>query len=169
MPLRKTKLLIIDVDGTMTDGKIYLDDEGREIKAFSAHDGSSLNLLKETDIKVSFITGRESAALQNRARELGVGEVFQGVEDKIQVLQQLLEKYKIGLHEVAFIGDDYSDLPVMRQVGYSFAVANAREAVKEFAHYVTESRGGEGAVSEAVIKILKAQGLYDKIIGRYLR
>ncbi|MHC5079787.1 MAG: KdsC family phosphatase [Planctomycetota bacterium] len=168
MPLRDTKLLIIDVDGTMTDGKIYIDSTGNEIKAFSAHDGSALALLKGTGIRVAFITGRESQALDKRARELGVEDVFQGVQDKIKVLTELAAKYKLALHEVACIGDDFTDLPVMRQVGYSFAVANARESVKEFAHYVTEARGGEGAVSEAVMKLLKAQGLYDSIVDQYL-
>jgi len=169
MPLQDTKLLIIDVDGTMTDGKIYIDADGKEIKAFSAHDGSALALLKETDIRVVFLTGRESRALEKRAGELNVGEVFQGVEDKLKILGDLTKKYKVGLHEIAYIGDDFNDLPVMRQVGFSFAVANAREAVKEFAHYVTEARGGDGAVSEAVMKILKAQGLYNKIVSKYLK
>ncbi len=169
MPLRKTKLLVIDVDGTMTDGKIYIDSNGNEIKTFSAHDGTALKLLKDAGIEVVLLTARESPALTERARELGISDVHQGATDKIEVLTKYLNKFKVDLFETAYIGDDFSDLPVMRQVGYSFAVANAREPVKEFAHYVTEAKGGEGAVSEAVIKLLKAQNLYDKIIGRYLK
>ena len=169
MPLRNIKLLIIDVDGTMTDGKIYIDAEGNEIKAFDAHDGLALNLLLAAGVRVAFITGRKSTAVTIRAKELGVEDVFQGVEDKIKILSDLLEKYNLSLFEVACIGDDFPDLPVMRQVGFSFAVANAREPVKEFAHYVTEAKGGEGAVSEAVMKFLKAQNRYDDIVGQYLK
>ncbi|MHC4780569.1 MAG: KdsC family phosphatase, partial [Planctomycetota bacterium] len=120
-------------------------------------------------VRVAFVTGRKSKAVEKRAKELGVSDVFQGVPDKIQILQELLEKYSLGLFEVACIGDDFIDLSIMRQVGFSFAVANAREAVKEFAHFVTEAKGGEGAVSEAVMKILKSQGRYDDIISQYLK
>jgi 3-deoxy-D-manno-octulosonate 8-phosphate phosphatase (KDO 8-P phosphatase) len=168
MTLKRTKLFIVDVDGTLTDGKIYLDGAGNEIKAFSAHDGSALKLLQQAGIRIAFITGRESPAVERRARELGIDEVHQGVGNKIAVLTDLLEKYNLNLDQVAFIGDDFNDLPIMRQVGYSFGVANARETVKEFAHFTTAAEGGNGAVSEAVVKILKAQGLYEKVINQFL-
>jgi 3-deoxy-D-manno-octulosonate 8-phosphate phosphatase (KDO 8-P phosphatase) len=168
MTLKRTKLFIVDVDGTMTDGKIYIDAQGNEIKAFYAHDGSALNLLQQAGIRIAFLTGRDSPAVAERAKELGIEEVHQGVSDKIAVLTSLLEKYNLNLDEVAFIGDDFNDLPIMRQVGYSFAVANARETVKEFAHFTTSAEGGGGAVSEAAVKILKAQDLYEKVINQFL-
>ena len=167
MPLRRTKLLVIDVDGTMTDGKIYIDAEGNEIKAFDAHDGSALALLAKSGIRVAFITGRSSPLVDHRAAELGVTEVYQGAIDKRIPFDTLLAKLEIEPDEVCYIGDDLLDLPILRRVGFAVAVADARPEVVEVCHHVSNAAGGGGAVREVVEHLLKIQGRWEDILARY--
>jgi 3-deoxy-D-manno-octulosonate 8-phosphate phosphatase (KDO 8-P phosphatase) len=165
---RKVKLLVLDVDGTLTDGKLYIDHKGNETKSFYAQDGAALKMLMNAGIKVALLSGRRSLSVEKRAQELGIDDLYQAVEEKFTVLGNLMKKYNVSLSEVSFVGDDITDLPLIRQVGYSFAPANARQIVKQFSHYVTESNGGEGAVAEACEKILRMEGLWDEYISKYL-
>lgn len=168
MPLRRIKAFVMDVDGTLTDGRLYLSDDGVESKAFNVHDGFVIKHLNDAGILTAMLSGRSSQAVERRAAELGVTEVHQGVANKVAVLTELCKQHELGLFELAYIGDDLTDLPVMRQVGYAFAPADAREEVKEFAHFVTNAPGGQGAVSEAAERLLRAQGKWDQVLARYL-
>ncbi len=168
MSLQRVKLFLMDVDGTLTDGRIIVNDQGVETKVFSVHDGLAIRYLQSAGIRAAWVSGRSSKLVEIRAKELGVEELMMGVEVKLQALEKIVERHELELHEVAYIGDDLSDLPVMRQVGYAFAPSDARDEVKEFAHCVTAAPGGGGAVSEAVEKLLKAQGKWDEILSRYL-
>ncbi len=161
------RLLATDVDGVMTDGRIYMGNDGAEMKAFHVRDGSGIKYAQRAGIPVAFITGRSSKLVDRRAEELGVKEVFQGAIDKRLPFAELLERHGLEPREVAYVGDDLLDIPIMRQVGYAAAVADARPEVIEVSHVVTETKGGEGAVREVVETILKAQGLWDGIMERY--
>ena len=153
---QKIKMFIMDVDGTLTDGKIYIGPHGEVFKAFNTRDGLGIKLLSGKGVIPVVITGRHSEIVMARARELGIEEVYQGVEDKLTIYQKLVDKYKVSDEEVAFIGDDLNDLPLLNKVGLSFAVADAVWPVREKVDYVTKQRGGEGAVREAIEVILQA-------------
>ena len=150
----RIKLLLLDVDGVLTDGRIYLGPRGEELKAFHVRDGSALVRLLRAGLAVALISGRRSKAVLRRGRELGIGEIHQGVKDKAAVLAQLLQGYSCGPEEAAYVGDDLPDLEIMREVGLSVAVADAHPQLQEAADYVTEKRGGEGAVMEIAELIL---------------
>lgn len=152
---KKIKIFIMDVDGTLTDGKIYIGPQGEIFKAFNVKDGLGIKLLIEKGIIPVIITCRNSEIVTRRARELGIEEVHQGVEDKLETYRKLTQKYGINNQEVAFIGDDLNDLPLMNVAGLSFAVADAVRAVREKADYVTGHKGGDGAVREAIDVILR--------------
>jgi len=154
---RHIQYLILDVDGVMTNGLLYFDESGREIKAFSIYDGLGIALLKEAGIGVGIISGRHSDVLSHRAKELKIEEVYQGVRDKVAAYRKIALKHHLKDSEVAFIGDDLIDLPLLQRVGLSVGVANAVEAVKNAVHWVTERRGGEGAVRELADLILSAK------------
>jgi 3-deoxy-D-manno-octulosonate 8-phosphate phosphatase (KDO 8-P phosphatase) len=164
----KLSLLVLDVDGVLTDGSVLLDASGKEFKAFCTQDGSALRMLMKAGFRVALISGRSCEAVEKRAEELGIEEVHQGVTDKLAVLSGLLEKFGLTLAQVAYMGDDIPDLPMIRQVGFSYAPANARPIVKDFAQYVTEARGGDGAVAEVCEKILRQNGLWDELLSQYL-
>ncbi len=151
---KKIKMLIMDVDGTLTDGKIYIGPRGEVFKAFNTKDGLGIKLLIDKGIIPVIITGRNSEIVVARAEELGIDEIHQGIEDKLDLYQHLVEKYKLNDEEVAFIGDDLNDLPLLNKVGLSFCVADAVEAVREKVDYVARLKGGEGAVREAIDVIL---------------
>lgn len=151
----KIKLLLIDVDGVLTDGKIYLDNHGEELKSFHVRDGSALVRGRQKGLKIALISGRSSYSVEHRARELGISEVYQGILDKIPIVEKLMQRYSCGEEETAYIGDDWNDLAVFQRVGFAVAVADAHPAVIEAADYRTECRGGEGAVMEVIELILK--------------
>ena len=151
---KRIKLFIMDVDGTLTNGKIYIGPQGEVFKAFNTKDGLGIKYLKDKGIIPVIITGRNSEIVVTRAKELGIDEIYQGIEDKLDVYRHLVEKYKLDDEEVAFIGDDLNDLPLLNKVGLSFCVADAVEAVREKVDYVTTLKGGEGAVREAIDVIL---------------
>jgi len=142
------RLLVLDVDGVLTDGRLYYSDSGWEAKAFNAHDGQGIKLLRGRGIKTAIISGRSSEAVRRRAEELGIDEVRLGVKDKLSTLGEILTKYGISPQQAAYIGDDVGDLEVMKSVGFPVAVANAHESVKRVAAYVTKRNGGDGAVRE---------------------
>lgn len=155
--LKRIKLLIMDIDGVLSDGKIIYDSQGNDYRVFHVHDGYGIRLVQEVGIKVAFISGRHSPIIDRRAHDLGVEEVYQNVVDKAEVLGELLKKYKLDSKEVCAIGDDLLDLPLLKQVGVPIAVCNAVPELKEAAKYITKIPGGGGAVREVIDLILKAK------------
>jgi 3-deoxy-D-manno-octulosonate 8-phosphate phosphatase (KDO 8-P phosphatase) len=192
---KKIKLLLLDVDGVMTDGKIFLfpapsgavqslraatkrkagsggfaisSDAMIEAKGFNAHDGAGFSIARLGGIKTGIITRRISETVRLRAQDLKIEHVYQGAADKLAAFHEILAKENLKPEEAAFVGDDVIDLPVMRNCGLAFAVANAREDVKDEAHVITDHRGGEGAVRDAIEYILKAQGSLHRCVEAYI-
>ena len=164
---QKIKLLLLDVDGVLTDGKLYYGNSGEEMKGFDIQDGLGIKLLQKGNIQVGIITGRISSLLQRRADELGISPVIQGREDKLTALNELLPSLGITLDEIAFIGDDLPDLAVIKRVGLGITVANAGSTLAAEANWQTVSTGGNGAVREVAEMILIAQEKFSKIVGQY--
>ncbi len=166
------RLLLLDVDGVLTDGCLYYGNNGEELKAFNIQDGLGIKLLQRNGIQVGIITGRTSTLLTRRATELGIELVVQGREDKLTALQETLKKtqeqYNYKMEEIAFLGDDLPDVAVIRQVGLGVAVANAREFVVKNSHWQTSTKGGCGAVRELAEMILQAQDKLDSTLEDYL-
>ncbi len=154
----KIKLLILDVDGVLTDGRIIMNDSGEEIKCFHVRDGHGLRLLMNAGIHVVIITGRKSKTVEHRAKDLGIQEVYQGVENKESLVKKLMLQKKVDKEQVCCMGDDLPDLPMFNQVGVSIAVADACSELRTEADFVTRKRGGKGAVREVCELILKTQG-----------
>jgi len=163
----KIKLLILDVDGVLTDGSIILDSEDNEIKAFHVRDGHGIKMLTKAGIQVAIITGRHSKVVERRAHELGITEVYQRCHIKTVAYEHLLEKIGISDAETAYVGDDVVDIPLFKKVGLSVAVSDASEYVKKEAMLITKNRGGRGAVREVCELILKASGKWEEIIDEY--
>ena len=167
----RVKLLLMDVDGVLTDCKLYYvpDAQGRmvETKGFDAQDGIALQWLNWKGIKTGVISGRESPATVERARQVKMDYVYQGHIEKIPILEEILAKAQIDRSEVAYAGDDLTDLVILRRVGLGIATANARAEVKRAAHYVTEARGGWGAIREVAELLLKAQNRWGEILQHY--
>ena len=157
------KLLILDVDGVLTDGGIYFDDNGTEHKKFDSQDGCGIKLLELCGVEVAIITARSTRSVAHRLETLGVKNYYHGIKDKGEALKELSEKLSIDLSESAFVGDDVIDLPAMSKVALPIAVANAHSFVKENALMVTEKAGGSGAVREVCDFLLKAQDKYDEL------
>jgi 3-deoxy-D-manno-octulosonate 8-phosphate phosphatase (KDO 8-P phosphatase) len=165
--IRRVKLLILDVDGVMTDGRIIVDDAGLESKHFYARDGHGLKMLMRTGIDVALLTGRRSRVVEYRAAELGIGEVHQGILNKAEVFPGILQRRNLAPEEVAFVGDDVVDIPVLRRVGFAIAVADSVPEVLKIADYVTVREGGRGAVREVCELILKGQERWTEVAARY--
>ncbi len=165
--IRRVKLLIADVDGVLTDGRIIVTDQGVESKQFDVRDGHGLKLLQRYGIDVVFVTGRKSRTVEWRAADLGITEIHQGAWNKGEVFEEILKRRNILPEETACIGDDIVDIPLMRKAGFSAAVADAVREVREAADYITTRRGGRGAVRELCELILKAQNHWGDIAGRY--
>jgi 3-deoxy-D-manno-octulosonate 8-phosphate phosphatase (KDO 8-P phosphatase) len=173
---RRIKIILFDVDGVLTDGTIWIypvpvaqpdgaiDTKMVEAKGFSAHDGAGMTLARLGGMQVGVITKRISETVAMRARDLKLEFVYQGQTFKMKAVREIAEKAGVTFDEIAYVGDDVIDLPVMREVGFAVAVANARAQVKSEAHYVTANRGGEGAGRDAIEFILTAQGLLEKCI-----
>lgn len=167
----RIKLLLMDCDGVLTDGKLMLLENGDEQKTFNVRDGHGIVLLHRAGLKSGIISGRTSSFVERRAQELGMNleYVRQGCLDKIKVFAELLLQAQIEVNEVAFIGDDVTDIPLMQRSGLAVAVADAVPETRSVAHYVTREKGGQGAVREAIELILKAQGHWDELMRRYFR
>ena len=161
----KIQLLICDVDGVMSDGLIYMGNNGEELKAFNVRDGYGLRCLLTSGIEVAIITGRQSKLLEDRAKTLGITYLYQGQHNKLLAYQQLLDTLNLKPEQTAYIGDDLIDLPVMEKVGLSVAVADAHPLLTPRANYVTRIAGGRGAVRELCDLILLAQGRIDEAKG----
>ncbi len=165
--IRKVKLLILDVDGVMTDGRIIIDDAGLESKQFDVRDGHGLKLLMRCNIAVALLTGRRSQVVEHRAADLGITEVCQGVWNKAEAFSGILERCKLASEETAYVGDDVVDIPLLKRVGFSVAVADAVAEARKVADYVTKRPGGRGAVREVCEMILTAQGRWGEVAARY--
>jgi 3-deoxy-D-manno-octulosonate 8-phosphate phosphatase (KDO 8-P phosphatase) len=155
--LRKIKLLILDVDGVLTDNGVYVGSDGIEFKKFNIQDGFGIYLVQKAGVKVALLSGRYSKATEYRAQELKIEHVYNGYTDKLKVYQELKEKLSLQDEEIIFVGDDLPDLPVLESVGVPMTVANAQPELKKVAEYVTRLPGGKGAVREIVNLILKAK------------
>jgi 3-deoxy-D-manno-octulosonate 8-phosphate phosphatase (KDO 8-P phosphatase) len=162
--LKRTKLLLLDVDGVLTDGSIIYNDSGAETKVFNVKDGLGIKMLMKAGIQVGIVTGRTSKALYHRCNNLGISLIFDGVRDKPSVLELISKRTGLPAEDIAFVGDDLIDLPLLKQVGLSIAVADAHETVIENVDMVTSKKGGAGAVREVCEAILKAQGLWSKVL-----
>lgn len=169
MPAQNIKLVIFDVDGVFTDGGIVLDEDGRELKRFNVYDGTGVKYLLGAGIQVAILSGRFARATEVRAEQLGIGLVIQKSLDKREALKHIQTQTGVREEEIAYMGDDLIDLPVLRRVGYPIAPANARPEVKAVAELVTKARGGHGAVREAAESILRAQGRWSGLVEQYLR
>jgi 3-deoxy-D-manno-octulosonate 8-phosphate phosphatase (KDO 8-P phosphatase) len=165
--MRKVKVLILDVDGVLTDGQIIISDDGQEAKGFHVRDGHGLKMIKRAGIEVMFLTGRKSRVVEHRARELGVDKVYQGALDKLAIFNEILAAGGLAPEQTAYMGDDVVDLPVLRRAGFSITVYDAHSEVLRVADLVTQNPGGRGAVREVCEMILKAQGKWEELMGRY--
>jgi 3-deoxy-D-manno-octulosonate 8-phosphate phosphatase (KDO 8-P phosphatase) len=165
---KKLKLLILDVDGVLTDGKLFFDNEGNEYKAFHARDGHGIKMLQQSGVDVAVISGRRSNSVIIRMKQLGIKHVYQGYENKILAFHEIIEKISINPERVAHVGDDLLDLPLMTRVGLSVAVQDANFAVKQHADWCTTLSGGCGAVREVCDLIMQAQGNFDNLVSSYL-
>jgi 3-deoxy-D-manno-octulosonate 8-phosphate phosphatase (KDO 8-P phosphatase) len=165
----RIKLLLMDCDGVLTDGRLWLTEEGDDQKSFNTRDGLGLSLLHREGLRSGIISGRNSRAVTRRAQELGIEFVRQGDPDKIEAFQQILQQAGVDENEVAFIGDDLNDIPIMQRAELAVAVADAAVETLSVAHYVTQARGGQGAVREVIELILKSQGRWSDLIDNYLK
>jgi 3-deoxy-D-manno-octulosonate 8-phosphate phosphatase (KDO 8-P phosphatase) len=164
----RVELLLLDVDGVLTDGRIIYGDDGQEVKAFHVRDGSGLKLWHLEGLRSAVLTGRTSRVVEVRAAELGVAVVVQGAADKLAGFVEILRATGVAPEQVAYVGDDLPDLPVLGRCGLAVAVADACAEVRNHAHYVTRAGGGRGAVREAVEMILRCMGRWQQIVNRYL-
>jgi 3-deoxy-D-manno-octulosonate 8-phosphate phosphatase (KDO 8-P phosphatase) len=165
---QQIRLLVLDVDGVLTDGSIMYTDTGQEIKCFHVRDGHGIRMVQQAGIDVALITGRQSAAVAHRAENLRLVHVYQGVRDKLAVLQSLQTTLGVSALETAVVGDDLVDLAMMQQAGLAVAVADAPPEVKQRAHWVTSVVGGRGAVRELCELVLKAKGVWEDLLRHYL-
>lgn len=166
---KNIKLLILDVDGVLTDGSIILDNEGNEYKSFHVRDGHGIKMLIHAGIQVAIITGRHSKVVERRAHELGITEVYQKCFNKTAAFKELIEKFSVSEKEIAYIGDDIVDAPIMSKIGFPVAVADASAETKEYALIITKNRGGRGAVREVTDFILKAKGIWQRMFDDYFK
>ncbi|MFQ5993960.1 MAG: KdsC family phosphatase [Acidiferrobacterales bacterium] len=162
------RLVLLDVDGVLTDGRLPLGNDGMELKEFHIRDGHGIKMLQETGVEVGIISGRSSSIVERRAGELGIKHVYQGCQDKLATVEDLLHRLNQRLTETAFVGDDVVDLPIMLRAGLAVAVNDAHHVVKHYAHWITPSSGGMGAVRELCDMVMYAQGKYAAMIHRYL-
>lgn len=162
--VQKIKFVLLDVDGVLTDGRVGLLPDGGEIKYFSIYDGLAIRMAQRVGLEVGFISGRRSREVVVRGKELGVEVIIQGSTDKVKDVERLLEEKGLNLEEIAYVGDDLPDIPLLRRVGFSAAPRNAAEPVKYHVHYVTRNTGGDGAVREVIDLLLKTSGKWDELI-----
>jgi len=165
--LAAVDLLLLDVDGVLTDGRVVLDDRGVETKSFDVTDGHGLKLLQRAGVEVGLVTGRRSRVVEHRAAELGITELHQGVRDKLAVVRQILSRRAVPPERTGYVGDDVVDLPVLLQVGLAVSVPDAPEYVREHVHWVTRRAGGRGAVREVCDAILRAKDQWQRVTKKY--
>ncbi|MDT8388046.1 MAG: 3-deoxy-manno-octulosonate-8-phosphatase KdsC [Thiogranum sp.] len=164
----RIKLVIFDVDGVLTDGSLFLGDDGQEYKAFNSHDGHGIKMLQKNGVRCAIITGRTSKVVEHRMRNLGIDLIYQGQENKLEGFGELLEQLRLEPEQVAYVGDDVVDLPVMRKVGLAIAVQNAHPWVLKHSHWQTPRSGGRGAARDVCEMLLEAQGALEMELNGYL-
>jgi 3-deoxy-D-manno-octulosonate 8-phosphate phosphatase (KDO 8-P phosphatase) len=164
---KRVRLLLLDVDGVMTDGRLGYDGAGKEFKFFHARDGIGIRLLQEAGVSVGILSGRKAKAVELRAHELGILLVYQNVGNKGRALEEILKRERLRPEQICYVGDDLVDLAALSKVGFAVTVANAVPEVKARVHKITRSAGGMGSVREICEEILKAQGKWEKIIQKY--
>lgn len=162
------KLIIFDVDGVLTDGRLILGDDGQEYKAFHSRDGHGMKLLRQSGVEVAIITGRTSRVVEHRMQNLGIEHVYQGQEEKLPAYERLIAELGVTTGQTAYVGDDVVDLPVMLRAGLAVAVADAHPLVRQHAHWQTPHGGGQGAARDACELIMEAQGTLHSTLQRYL-
>ncbi|MBI5144389.1 MAG: HAD-IIIA family hydrolase [Candidatus Omnitrophica bacterium] len=167
--LKRIKLLIVDIDGVMTDGRIIYSIYGDELKFFDVQDGFGITLLNRVGIKTVIITAKKSRIVKMRAKDLKVAKAYQGYSDKIIPFNKILKKFKVKPDEICFIGDDLIDLPLLKRVGLAVAVPNAVDEIKSSTHYITSKTGGRGAVREICDLLLKSQNKWDPATSKYFQ
>jgi 3-deoxy-D-manno-octulosonate 8-phosphate phosphatase (KDO 8-P phosphatase) len=160
----KIRLLLLDVDGVLTDGRVVYTDAGQEIKSFHVRDGSGLKYWRQSGKRVAILSGRSSPAVTRRAAELGINPVVQGADEKLPAFQRILKETGLQADQVCAIGDDLPDLPVLQHSGLAVAVADAAAEVRRLAHFVTTVPGGQGAVREAIEWLMRGQGTWDSVV-----
>ncbi len=166
---RAVRMIVFDVDGVLTDGSLYFGDDGQEYKAFNSRDGHGIKMLRASGVEPAIITGRSSQVVAIRARNLGITQLFQGAEDKLEAFEQLLARVGLGPEQIAYMGDDLVDLPVLRRCGLAITVPDAPEEVKARCHYITRAHAGHGAAREAGELIMQAQGTWAAQLALYDR
>ncbi|MCF6218793.1 MAG: 3-deoxy-manno-octulosonate-8-phosphatase KdsC [Gammaproteobacteria bacterium] len=162
------KLIIFDVDGVLTDGSLFFSDSGEEMKAFNSRDGHGMKMLRESGVEVAIITGRTSNVVTHRMANLGIKYVYQGQHEKLPAFLELIDRLGVTAKQVAYVGDDVVDLPIMRRVGLAVAVQDAHSWVKKHAHWQTPSCGGRGAARDICELIMEAQGSLESTLNQYL-
>ena len=166
---RHIKLLLLDVDGILTNNLLFYGDNGVEYKTFHTRDGHGMVMLQKSGIEIGIITGRKSELVKRRMQDLKVAHLYQGVPDKLPTFLKLVEKVQLDMNEIAYMGDDILDLPILTRVGLSSTVANADREVLNRVDFISQYKGGEGAVRELCELILKSQGLWQQQLDFYLR
>lgn len=166
--LTKIRMLVLDVDGVLTDGNLIINADGTESKSFGTLDGHGIRMWRRAGLKVAFLSGRTSKPTQHRARQLEIEYCIQESHNKLEALQELVKQSGLSSEQIAYVGDDVTDLPVIRTVGFGVAVANAVDEVKQYADFITARSGGNGAVREVIEYILKNTSRWQKIMERYL-
>ncbi len=164
----RIKLVVFDVDGVLTDGSLYIGDDGQEYKAFHSRDGHGMKLLQEAGVKIGIITGRTSRVVEHRMASLGIEHVYQGQLEKLPAFRDLTHKLDLASEAVAYVGDDVVDLPIMVRVGLAIAVADAHPLVTRHAHWQTANPGGRGAARDVCELILEARGLLQNLFKQYV-
>jgi len=165
---KNIELVIFDVDGVMTDGSLFFGDDGQEYKAFNSFDGHGIRMLLEGGIKAAVITGRKSSVVEHRMKDLGVELIYQGYRDKTPAFEALMKEVNLSAEQIAYVGDDVVDLPVMSRVGFAIAVQNSHAFVKQHADWITPRNGGSGAVRDVVEFLLEARGTLAAKLESYL-
>ena len=162
------KLVIFDVDGVLTDGSLFIDDNGMEYKAFYSRDGLGMKMLQKTNVKIAIITGRSSEVVSHRMKSMGVEHIYQGQDDKLLAYEKIKKELQLSADEIAYVGDDIIDLPVMKKVGFAIAVQDAHPLVIKHAHWQTPHSGGRGAARDVCELVMEAQNNLDQQNSRYL-
>ncbi len=166
---RSVRLVVFDVDGVLTDGSLFYGDDGQEYKAFNSLDGHGIKMLQATGVEAAIITGRTSQVVLHRAGNLGISRIFQGAHDKLDAYRDLLSETGLATEEIAYMGDDVVDLPVLKRCGFAISVPGAPERVRAQVHYVTRAQGGRGAARETCELIMHAQGTWEGQMSLYER
>jgi 3-deoxy-D-manno-octulosonate 8-phosphate phosphatase (KDO 8-P phosphatase) len=166
---KQVKLVIFDVDGVLTDGSLFIGDAGEEYKAFNSRDGHGMKMLQSTGVDIGIITGRSSNVVEHRMESLGIKYVYQGRLEKLPAFEDLCQRVGVSPQQVAYVGDDVVDLPILVRAGLAIAVQDAHELVKEHSHWHTPSNGGRGAARDVCELIMRAQGNLDPVLQSYLK